>query len=85
MNERDDRQFGLIANLQQQEFLKKQYWQDAISFIEECFTGLGPAGANDAEPGLLRDLIEKLERKEIDPKKARAEAQKIIDSKQDYH
>ena len=42
-------------------------------------------GANDKEPALIRELVEKMNRGEVDPEVAVAKAREIFGNKEDYH
>jgi hypothetical protein len=78
----DDMKFEQVAHQREQERLALQ---EASDYINSSLTEVGQMGANDIEPGLLADLLSKLERGEISPAAAKSEACKIVERKNAYH
>ena len=78
----DDSKFEQVGHFEEQRLLERE---EALNFINSCLTDVGRFGANDAEPGLLQELLSKLEKGEIDPLSSRAKAASIVARKNDYH
>lgn len=53
-----------------------------ISILDQQMNTMG---AQDAEPGIIKDILSRLEAGEISPDEAVQKAQGTLDSKQDYH
>ncbi len=60
----------------------RQMAQDLIMFQLQQAHAMG---ANDREPALIQDLVERMNKGEIEPDEAVAKAREIFGNKEDYH
>ncbi|MCL5666233.1 MAG: hypothetical protein M1383_00440 [Patescibacteria group bacterium] len=78
----DEQKYNMSAHREEQEALAKE---EARIFIEKAITDLGPTGAYDSEPNLLRRLLEDLNNNRKTVQEARTEAAAIKARRSHYH
>ena len=59
--------------------------EEARMEVRRLWGDMGVMGANDHESAAVQEILEQLDTGEITPEDAVARAQKLLDSKMDYH